>query len=201
MTQCVYCGTALSAGAMFCTACGKAAGPRTCAHCGAEISESAAFCGACGYRIAANGSTVQTVFDIAIHLIDAQNESTGSTETADTKEYQLRTPDLLNSILDRVYTGSDTFMASPPGRRPICKKIRNMDDVLDLDERICQGVLPYGLAGLLLSEENPTLANFFWQTFLEQLAEAKSGIPADIGGIEDVYGGFGGIEHGRFSQW
>ena len=57
-------------------------------------------------------NTVQDIFDIAIRLIDAQNESTGSTKTADTKEYELRTPSLLNSILDRAYPASDTYAAA-----------------------------------------------------------------------------------------
>lgn len=146
-------------------------------------------------------NTVQDVFDIAIRLMDAQNESTGSTDTADTKEYKLRTPSLLNSLLDRVYSGSDTYPASSGGKRPVCQKVSLMTDALDLDERICTGVLPYGLAGLLLSEENPNLGDFFWQTFLEQLEEAKRGMPTEIGAVEDVYGGFGGIEYGRFSRW
>ena len=146
-------------------------------------------------------NTVQNVFDIAIRLMDAQNESTGNTDTSDTKEYRLRTPSLLNSILDRVYSASDTYQAVDTGFRPICKKVESMTDKLDLDERICTGILPYGLAGLLLTEENPTLANFFWQTFLEQLAEAKRSVPASIDPIDDVYGGLGGVEYGRFSRW
>lgn len=143
-------------------------------------------------------STVQEVFDIAIRLMDAQNESTGATETADTKEYRLRTPSLLNSILDQVYPASDTYLPVGKGLRPVCQKVFAMTDTLDLDERICIGVLPYGLAGLLLTEENPTLANFFWQTFLEQLSAAKAGIPAEIEGIEDAYGG---LEYGGFGRW
>lgn len=141
--------------------------------------------------------TVQSVFDIAIRLIDAQNESTGSTTTADTKEYMLRTPSLLNSILDRVYPASDTYRAEA-GKRPVCAKVSDMTDKLDLDERICTGVLPYGLAGLLLSEENDTLANFFWQTFLEQLEEARRSLPAAVESVENVYGG---IEYGQFGAW
>lgn len=133
-------------------------------------------------------TTAQQVFDIAIHLMDAQNESTGSTETADTKEYRLRTPSLLNSILDRAYPASDTWPEAVDRKRPICPKVTDMTDEIDLDERICTGILPYGLAGLLLTEENPDLANFFWQTFLEQLEEAKRGAPSDIDSIEDVYG-------------
>ena len=173
-------------------------------------------------------TTVQDVFDIAIRLMDAQNESTGSTETADTKEYRVRTPSLLNSILDRAYPASDNYpqgvcdirkAAEPPTaiqypqgvcdirkaaerKRPICPKVTAMDDEIQLDERICTGILPYGLAGLLLTEENPVLANFFWQTFLEQLEEAKRGVPSGIESVEDVYGFLSDtLEFGKFSHW
>ena len=77
-----------------------------------------------------------------------------------------------------------------------------MDDEIQLDERICTGILPYGLAGLLLTEENPVLANFFWQTFLEQLEEAKRGVPSGIESVEDVYGFLSDtLEFGKFSHW
>ena len=52
--------------------------------------------------------TVQDIFDIAIRLMDSQNESTGSTDTADTKEYKLRTVSLLNSVLDRAFRTATT---------------------------------------------------------------------------------------------
>lgn len=147
-------------------------------------------------------NTVQDVFDIAIRLMDAQNESTGSTDTSDTKEYRLRTPSLVNSILDTAYRASDTYRVSVSGRRPVCQKVSEMTDTLDLDEFICTGVLPYGLAGLLLTEENPTQSNFFWQTFLERLAEAaRYSVPAEIETVDDVYGVGCGIEHGRYSRW
>lgn len=147
-------------------------------------------------------NTVQDVFDIAIRLMDAQNESTGSTDTADTKEYRLRTPSLLNSILDRAYSASDNYPESMGRKRPVCPKVSAMEDEIGLDEYLCTGILPYGLAGLLLTEENPTLANFFWQTFLEQLEAAKRAIPASEDSIEDVYGFLGdNIEFGRFGRW
>ena len=44
--------------------------------------------------------TVQEIFDKAIHLIDAQNESTGSTHTTDTKEYEVRCFECLNTLLN-----------------------------------------------------------------------------------------------------
>lgn len=146
--------------------------------------------------------TVQQVFDIAIRLMDAQNESTGSTDTADTKEYRLRTPSLLNSILDRAYSASDNYPATTDRTRPICPKVSAMDDEIQLDEYICTGILPYGLAGLLLTEENPTLANFFWQTFLEQLAAAKMALPACEDSIDDCYGFLSdSVEYGHFGRW
>ena len=145
--------------------------------------------------------TVQSVFDIAIHLMDAQNESTGSTNTADTKEYAFRTPSLLNSVLDRVYRASDTWFVAEAGKRPICPKVAKMEDELFLDEAICTAVLPYGLAGLLLTEENPTQANFFWQTFLEMLEDLRRSLPAEFEDIENPYGLCGSLEYGEFSRW
>lgn len=148
-------------------------------------------------------NTVQDIFDIAIRLMDAQNESTGATETADTKEYRLRTPSLLNSILDRAYSASDTYPRGEAGEgRAVCPKVTEMTDEVGLDGRICTGVLPYGLAGLLLAEENPSLAGFFWQTFLEQLEEARRGVAGRCSGVEDVYGILSdGVEFGRFGRW
>lgn len=149
--------------------------------------------------------TVQDVFDISIHLIDSQNESNGSTNTADTKEYAFRTPSLLNSILDQVYKASDTYVSAVNGIRPVLPSVTGMDDYLDLDDAICRNVLPYGLAGLLLTEENPTLANFMWQTYLENLQQARNSLTSEIEAVEDVYGVSnlysGSIEYGQFSRW
>ena len=158
--------------------------------------------------------TVQGIFDRAVHLMDAQNESTGATETTDTHEYALRTPNIINVLLDQVYPHSDTYPALTDGSvgRPSLPSVTSLEDGLDLDDYICRNVLPFGLAGLLLTEENPTQANFFWQTYLENLNTAKSRLPSGgIESVEDVYGGggpggesymgWGGIEYGQFGRW
>lgn len=62
--------------------------------------------------------TVQEIYDKAIHLIDAQNESTGSTSTADTKEYQVRACELLNTLLNEAYPYSDTYAEETEEYRP-----------------------------------------------------------------------------------
>ena len=87
----------------------------------------------------------------------------------------------------------------------------SLDDYLDLDYYICRNVLPYGLAWLLLTEENPQQSNLFCQTYLKNLNTAKSRLPSSgIESVEDVYGGgggdnylsrWGGIEYGWFGQW
>ena len=56
--------------------------------------------------------TVQEIFDKAIHLIDAQNESTGSTHTTDTKEYEVRCFECLNTLLNEAYPYSDNAVAA-----------------------------------------------------------------------------------------
>jgi hypothetical protein len=85
-----------------------------------------------------------------------------------------------------------------PGKRPIPQEIISIDDEIDLDDGICQSVLPYGLAAHLLLDENPDVAAFFNQRYSELLKEYKNSIPAAFEDIDDIYGG---IEYGFMSRW
>ena len=146
--------------------------------------------------------SVQAVFDKAIYLIDGQNESTGATVTSDTKEYEVRTIGILNNLIDIVYPASDTFEYEARGKRPALPDIKEFTDELDLDARILRDVLPNGLAAKLLSEENPSLANYFQQCFEQSLAQARAGVPARFESIDGETGGaYGGIEYGEFGRW
>lgn len=145
--------------------------------------------------------TVQGVFDKAIRLIDAQNESTGSTDTADTKEYKLRTLSILNNLIDDAYPASSNY-AVTDGERPALDDLTAFTDEIDMDAYVVRSVLPCGLAAKLLSEENPALADYFQQLYEQRLVKAKLGVPAafeNIGG--DDGGAYGGIEYGEFSRW
>lgn len=144
--------------------------------------------------------TVQAVFDKAMYLIDAQNESTGNTNTGDTLEYKVRTVGILNNLLDVVYPASDTFAVGEDGKRPALDDITGFEDELDLDPRILRDVLPNGLAAKLLSEENPTLADYFQQCFEQSLAQARAMIPAGFESIDDSLP-YGGLEYGEFGRW
>lgn len=141
--------------------------------------------------------TAQAVFDKAMYLIDAQNESTGITVTSDTKEYQVRAVGILNSMLDVVYPASDTFRLGADGKRPYLPDIKSLKDELDLDARCLRDILPNGLAAKLLSEENPNLAKYFQQTYEQGIVEARFGTPAAFEEVE----GYGGIEYGQFGHW
>ncbi len=142
--------------------------------------------------------TGQEVFDAAIYLMDWQDNDNGSTDTTDTRDYLFRSVALINSMLDRVFPASDNYKVGRDGRRPYCPKITSLDDDLYVDEFICSSVLPYGLASLLIMEENPTMSSYFSQAYEVNLSQAVQTVPSTEEGIEDVYGG---IEYVEFSRW
>lgn len=144
-------------------------------------------------------TTAQSVFDHTMALIDEVNETTGATDTTDTKEYKQRTLFILNVLRGELYPYSDTFtQADEPGKRPISKIIESFEEAIGLDDYICQSVLPYGLAAHLLLDENPTAAGFFNQRYEELRAQLFRGMPGVSRDVEDVYGGFRYTEFGRW---
>lgn len=135
--------------------------------------------------------TVQDVFDKAIRLMDEQNESTGATATTDTKEYLVRTPDILDSILARVSlaVGEPYVRVAAPG------------DKIELADAVVSGVLPYYLASALIAIESQdsNLAAYFSSTGDAVLSVIATRInKAEAAQVEDVYGG---IEYGEFAVW
>lgn len=119
-------------------------------------------------------TTGNDVFDQAIHLMDEQNETNGKTRTQDTKEYEYRTLSILNTLLPELYPYSDTYSVGETGKRPIVVRLDELSQPIDLDDAICRGVLPYGLAAHLLLGENDTMASFFNQRYSELLSSLRS---------------------------
>lgn len=128
-------------------------------------------------------TTANWVFDRAIHLMDEQNETNGKTRTQDTKEYEYRTLSILNVLRNELYPYSDTYEVRTDGRRPVCVELTSMEQPIDLDDALCQSVLPYGLAAHLLLGENDTMASFFNQRYAEMLNELRSRSTAEF---EDI---------------
>ena len=128
-------------------------------------------------------TTANWVFDRAIHLMDEQNETNGKTRTQDTKEYEFRTLSILNVLRNELYPYSDTYEVRTDGRRPVCVELTSMEQPIDLDDALCQSVLPYGLAAHLLLGENDTMASFFNQRYAKMLNELRSRSTAEF---EDI---------------
>lgn len=144
-------------------------------------------------------TTAQGVFDIAMALMDEVNESSGETDTADTREYKVRTLFILNALRGELYPYSDTFTITEEGERPIAAIIQTWIEVIQLDDYICQTVMPYGLAAQLLMDENPTAAAFLQQRYEELRDGLAKGLPQGSESITDVYGVYG--PYNEFSRW
>lgn len=144
-------------------------------------------------------TTAQRVFDLAMGLIDEVNESSGETDTSDTREYKVRTLLILNTLRGELFPYSDTYEVTQPGKRPIVAAIETFSQVIGLDDYICQTVLPYGLAAQLLLDENPSAAGFFQQRYEELRDKLARGMPQGSEAITDCYGI--GTEHNQFSRW
>lgn len=141
-------------------------------------------------------TTVQQVFDMAIHLMDEQNESTGATLTVDTTEYKTRTISILNTVIPALYPFSGNYVPGDYGR-PVPKALdwgeyRSPDftQVIDLDDTLCLSCLPYFLAAQLLSAENDVLAAWFMNRYRETFNDLRNRIPAEFERIPTPYGTF-----------
>ncbi|MGO5113610.1 hypothetical protein ACTQ33_01030 [Candidatus Avoscillospira sp. LCP25S3_F1] len=134
-------------------------------------------------------TTAQWVFDRAIHLMDEQNESTGSTKTSDTKEYEFRTLSILNVLRHELYPISDTYAVVEPGKRPIVDELLSFDQEIGLDDGVAQGIMPYGLAAHLMLGENDALANYFSQRYAELYSAMMKSMPSVWEDIPTAYGG------------
>lgn len=138
--------------------------------------------------------TVQQVFDIAIHLMDEQNESNGATSTVDTQEYKYRTISILNSVIPALYPFSGTFQMSSEGRpnpqQLYAEDHRNPDfeQPVPLDDTLSLAVLPYYLAAQLLSAENEALASWFMNRYRETFNDLRNRVPAEFERITTSYG-------------
>lgn len=140
--------------------------------------------------------SVQQVFDMAIHLMDEQSESTGATETVDTQEYKFRTLSILNSVIPALYPYSGTYNGAASGR-PSPRKLTadnykepDFDQSIPLDDSLSMSVLPYYLASQLLSAENEALAAWFMNRYRELLMDIRDKIPGSFEPILTSYGMF-----------
>lgn len=139
-------------------------------------------------------TTAQTVFDMAMSLMDNQN--TGSYE-APRGEYTPRALDILNLLHIELYPYADSF-GGDGSTRPTPAPLSSFEDEIGLDDAISRGLLPYGLAAHLLLMEDPGTASFFQQRYQELKAQLARGYPRQWQDIGDAYGGFPYNDYGSW---
>lgn len=139
---------------------------------------------------------VQQVYDMAIHLMDEQNETNGATMTTDTQEYKFRTISILNSVIPALYPYSGDYDPGTSGR-PQAPWLSigdyakpDFEQVIPLDDTLCLALLPYYLAAQLLSSENDALSEFFLTRYQGALYEVRSKVPESFKPISTPYGLF-----------
>lgn len=140
--------------------------------------------------------TVQQIYDMAIHLMDEQSETDGSTVHTDTDEYRFRTISILNSVIPAIYPYSggyhpgDSGRPAPPPLYVDSYKEPDFGQTIALDEGLCLAVLPYYLAAQLLSVENEELSAWFMNRYRETLMDMRYKVPASFEPIPAPYGLF-----------
>lgn len=143
-------------------------------------------------------TTIQQVFDTAMHLMDEQAESTGATMTDDTEEYKYRTISILNAILPSLFPFSDTYDVTTPiaGRPPVPLLAAadhgqpDFSQPVPLDDTLAMGVLPYALAAHLTATENEDLSAWLLQRYTQAFVDLRSRIPGTFEPIPAPYGYF-----------
>ena len=125
-------------------------------------------------------TTVQQVFDIAITLMDEQSETTGKTQTSDNQEYRFRTLPILATLLPALGTREQLKLPEDPSAPDFAQSV-------PLEDSLCLGALPYGLAACLLAGENGALADWFQTRFRENAAA----LPGSTGVFQHILPPYG----------
>lgn len=140
--------------------------------------------------------TVQEIFDAAMDLMDEQNESTGSTDTVDTREYRLRTISILNTAIPALHPHSSNYARKANGRarnRTLMADNRSNPDFtqqIPLDDALCWGLLPFYLASMLRSGEDTEFSMRMMTEYHNALASIRDLVPAEFEPIPTPYGLF-----------
>jgi len=131
--------------------------------------------------------TVQQVYDLAIKLMDEQNDTTGVTTSVELDTYKNRALALINILVSDLYNLSDTT-SFPSTAKPVPALLTAFTDNIDLDDRLTVNVLPFGLAGYFKVDEEDNTAQLFltkYETLKKTYAKKK---PTAKVPITNVYG-------------
>lgn len=103
----------------------------------------------------------------------------------DSTDYSTRAIYVINNILPELYQFSDSKTVTA-GTRPLPTFITALTDVLGIDDALARGVLPHGMIARLFLSEDPTVANYHEQKYLEALNRFRN-VPQEFEDITDLY--------------
>lgn len=141
-------------------------------------------------------ATVQQIYDMAIHLMDDQNEKNGATVTKDNDEYRFRTISILNSVIPALYPYSGEGETGKKGRPtpPILfvndHGAPRFEQIIPLDDTLCFALLPYYLAAQLKLGEDPEMYDRLMYRYREAFLDLRNKVPESFKPIKPVYGLF-----------
>lgn len=135
-------------------------------------------------------TTVQQIYDMAIHILDEQAESSGATVTEDTDEYRYRTISILNSIIPVLAPFSSDYDPTDPPMALDWSDYKNpdLDQIIQLDDRLSLGLLPYFLAAKLIQTENESLSVLCLSQYREAFQQLRDHSPGSWEKITPSYG-------------
>lgn len=129
---------------------------------------------------------VQEIYDTTMALMD-EMKNDGNVDYNSTKDYTARTPGILTILQTEVIIELKKVGANVES----LDRLTSMDSEVDLEDDICNGVLPYGLAARLLGQEDTSLSNYFSSLYMSKLSDAcqvsDSKVKAKQVAREDVY--------------
>ena len=137
---------------------------------------------------------VQQIFDMAMDLMDEADETSGSTDTMDTKEYRIRTISILNSGIQVIYPYSSNFSRTGAGR-PVAgvllQENRGAPDFtqeIELDDALSLALLPLYLASLLRAGEDAEFSARMMNEFNRAFYDLRANMPGEFEQIIPAYG-------------
>lgn len=127
---------------------------------------------------------------------DIYNSALAIMHEKDAEDYSSRAPAIINTLIGQCWNASEEHGFGP---HSLWTPVEDMASVVaGVDLSLSLSAMPYGLAAQLYIDEDPIRAGAWWDIWQEALALFRRNRPAEIEPIQDMYGGFGCVEFGRW---